>query len=172
MYSWDVDLSLKPLASIHRFWADSAPEVCCQLCAGWPQRDHLSFHAIANYEQIRATVSFLMRLLLKKKKKSSNPLCLLTVRLFNSHDCFLWSRSPLCLWQKRSLFYFHCILVDLFFSLLSVINTNSWICADLKYWTMVSVPSVRHYVRPVLLVMSSLESFTRSLCLRNGPSHT
>lgn len=38
----------------------------CQLCAGWPQRDHLSFHAIANYEQIRATVRFLMCLLLKK----------------------------------------------------------------------------------------------------------
>lgn len=38
----------------------------CQLCADWPQQDHLSFHAIANYEQIRATVNFLMCLLVKK----------------------------------------------------------------------------------------------------------
>lgn len=33
-----------------------------------PQQDHVSFHAIANYEQIRNTDNFLMRLLLKKKK--------------------------------------------------------------------------------------------------------
>lgn len=57
---WVCDKSLLHPSILSK--ADSAPEDSCQLCAGWSQRDHLSLHAIANYEQIRATVSFLMRL--------------------------------------------------------------------------------------------------------------
>lgn len=127
----------------------------CQLFAGQPQRDHVSFHAFANYEQIRTTVSFLMRLLLGKK---CNPLYWLTVGVFNSHDCFLWSRSPLCLWQKRSQSYFCCIglLTWVHFFLFFPCYWDellgcSWICAYLLHWMMVSVSLV--VTRPAFPVL-------------------